>query len=52
MATVLLSVNISDSLSVADRLLVVEQGHLVREYRREDFHTLSKQEGYDPHRTK
>lgn len=51
-ATVLLSVNISDSLSVADRLLVVEQGRLVREYRREDFHTLSKQEGYDPHRTK
>jgi len=49
-ATVLLSVNIADSLSVADRLLVVENGRLLREYRREEFHTLSKQEGYDPHR--
>ena len=51
-ATLLLLVNISDSLSIADRLLVVENGSLTREYRREDFHTLSKQEGYDPHRTR
>lgn len=51
-ATLLLLVNISDSLSIADRLLVVENGSLTREYQREDFHTLSKQEGYDPHRTR
>ncbi|HBG76524.1 MAG TPA: sugar ABC transporter ATP-binding protein [Clostridiales bacterium] len=51
-STILLSVNISDSLSIADRLLIVENGRLIREYARDDFHTLSPQEGYDPHRTR
>ena len=42
-ALVLLMVNISDSLSVAD---------LLHEYDREGFCALSKEEGYDPHRTR
>lgn len=49
--TLLLLVNISDSLSVADRLLVVEDGTVARQYGRKDYHKLSKQEGYDTHRT-
>lgn len=51
-ALVLLMVNISDSLSVADRLLVAENGALLREYDRDGFCALSKEEGYDPHRTR
>ena len=51
-ALVLLMVNISDSLSVADRLLVAENGALLHEYDREGFCALSKEEGYDPHRTR
>ena len=41
-----------DSLSVADRLLVAENGALLHEYDREGFCALSKEEGYDPHRTR
>lgn len=36
-AVVLLAVSISDCLSVADRLLVVEQGRLKREYLSSEF---------------
>ncbi len=50
-SVVLLSVNISDSLSISDRLLIVEDGRLINEYSRPDFKKLSKQEGYDPHRS-
>lgn len=51
-ALVLLMVNISDSLSIADRLLVAENGTLLHEYNRDGFSVLSKEEGYDPHRTR
>lgn len=34
---VILAVNISDTLTVADRLLVIEQGSVVKEYTKEEF---------------
>lgn len=39
-AVVILAVSISDSLEVADRLLVAERGKLRREYRAEEFPTF------------
>lgn len=35
---IILAVNIADSLVVADRLMVIEQGRLRKEYRSEEFH--------------
>jgi ribose transport system ATP-binding protein len=35
---IILAVNISDSLVVADRLMVIEQGQLCKEYHSEEFH--------------
>lgn len=40
---VILAVSMSDSLVVADRLLMLEQGHLLREYRSGEFHLLRGQ---------
>ena len=39
-AVVLLAVNLSDCLLVADRLLLVENGKLCREYSQKDFAEL------------
>ncbi len=38
-AVVILAVNISDSLSVADRLLIIRQGRLQEEYHSNQFHS-------------
>ena len=38
---VILAVSLSDSLLVADRLLMFEDGHLRKEYLRDEFHLLS-----------
>jgi len=35
---IILAVNLADSLVVADRLMVIEQGQLRKEYRSEEFH--------------
>jgi ribose transport system ATP-binding protein len=35
---VILSVNLSDTLTVADRLMLIERGQLRKEYRSEEFH--------------
>lgn len=37
---VILAVNISDTLTVADRLMVIEQGTVVREYLKEEFESI------------
>jgi ribose transport system ATP-binding protein len=34
---VILAVNISDTLTVADRLMVIERGSVVKEYSKEEF---------------
>lgn len=39
-AVIILAVNISDTLSVADRLLVIEQGSIVKEYSKEEFSSI------------
>jgi ribose transport system ATP-binding protein len=39
-AVIILAVNISDTLSVADRLLVVEHGSIVKEYSKEEFPSI------------
>jgi len=40
---IILAVNISDSLRVADRLMVIEQGHFSREYDSEEFHSFNQE---------
>jgi ribose transport system ATP-binding protein len=37
---IILAVNISDTLTVADRLIVIEQGSVVKEYSKEEFSTI------------
>jgi ribose transport system ATP-binding protein len=37
---VILAVNISDTLSVADRLMIIEQGSVVKEYAKEEFGSI------------
>lgn len=37
---IILAVNISDTLTVADRLLVIEQGFVVKEYSKEEFASI------------
>lgn len=44
-AVLLLSVNISDSPVLADRMLVLEQGRLTREYGRQDMERLNREKG-------
>lgn len=41
-AIVILAVSIGDSLSVADRLLTIKNGQLIREYASSDFHLFEK----------
>ncbi len=38
---IILAVNISDTLTVADRLLVIEKGSVVKEYSKEEFGSIS-----------
>lgn len=38
---IILTVNLSESFSVADRLIVIEQGRLCKEYQREEFYNFS-----------
>lgn len=39
-AVIILAVNISDTLSVADRFLVIEHGSIVKEYSKEEFSSI------------
>lgn len=38
---IILAVNISDTLSIADRFLVIEEGTIVNEFYKEDFNSIS-----------